>query len=208
MITLTHFELDALIEIANIGMSRAATQLSLLLDDEILVSIPTARVVEEKDFFSALGLAQQDDAVCAGQHLTGGLEGYSLLLLPLDQSKTLISSLIGHEPLLEGMDMRIFEHEAMTEIANIIISSAITVMADLLKVEIHLGVPTYGQKSVAALFGRVPDDEDDHHVIILDAQLNATHKQVNGSLVLALTVSSMSSMLARLHDFASGKIII
>ncbi len=206
MITLSPFELDALIEIANIGMSRAATQLSLLLNDEILVSIPTAKVVVEDDFFTALGLAQQDDAVCAGQRLTGGLEGYSLLLLPLDQSKTLIGSLIGNVPLLEGADMRIFEHEAMTEIANIIISSAITVMADLLKVEIHLGAPTYGKKSVDALFNRTPASEPKHHVIILDAQLIATHKQVNGSLVLALTVSSLSTMLTRLHDFASGKI--
>lgn len=204
MITLSPFELDALTEIANIGMSRAATQLSLLLNDEILVSIPTARVVEANNFFSALGLAQQDDAVCAGQRLNGGLEGYSMLLLPLDQSRTLISALIDNEPLLEGADMRIFEHEAMTEIANIIISSAITVMADLLKVEIHLGVPTYGKKSVDALFNGASANKTNHRVIILDARLSATHKQVNGSLVLALTVDSMSAMLARLHDFASG----
>lgn len=187
-------------------MSRAATQLSLLLNDEILVSIPTARVVEAKDLFSTLGLAQQEDAVCAGQELSGGLEGYSLLLLPLEQSRTLISSLIGHEPLLEGTDMRIFEHEAMTEIANIIISSAITVMADLLKVEIYLGVPGYGNKSLNALFRRTSANGTQHHVIVLDARLNATHKQVSGSLVLALAVNSLSAMLARLHDFASGNI--
>lgn len=206
MITLSPFELDALTEVANIGMSRAATQLSVLLDDEIMVTIPTARVVEADSFFSSLGLAQQDDAVCAGQRLSGGLEGYSLLLLPFDQSKTLISSLIGNAPLLEGTDMRIFEHEAMTEIANIIISSAIAVMADLLKTEIHLGVPTYGRKSVDALFSRTSANGTNHHVIILDAQLSATHKRVSGSLVLALTVGSMSAMLARLHDFASGNV--
>lgn len=206
MIILSPFELDALIEIANIGMSRAATQLSLLLNDEILVSIPTARVVEPDDFFSALSLAQQEDAVCAGQHLSGGLEGYSLLLLPLKQSRTLISALIDHEPLLEGTDMRIFEHEAMTEIANIIISSAITVMADLLKVEIRLSVPTYGRKSLDALFKHTSANGTKHDIIILDARLNATHKLVSGSLVLALTVNSMSAMLARLHDFASGNV--
>lgn len=206
MIILSDFELDALVEVANIGMSRAATQLSLLLNDEILVSIPTARVVESDNFFSALGLDHQDDAVCAGQPLSGGLVGYSLLLLPLDQSRTLISSLIGNKPLLDGADMRIFEDEAMTEIANIIISSAITVMADLLKIEIHLGAPTHGKKSVDALFTRSHVSETTHHAIILDARLNAPNKKVGGSLVLALTVDSMSAMLARLHNFASGNI--
>lgn len=206
MITLSPSELDALIEVANIGMSRAATQLSLLLNDEILVSIPTARVVESDEFFSALGLSHRDDTACAGQRLSGGLDGYSLLLLPLDQSKTLISSLIGNQPLLDGADMRIFEHEAMTEIANIIISSAITVMADLLKIEIHLGVPTHGKESLDALFKCAPAKKATHHIIILDAQLNAPHKQVSGSLVLALTVESVSAMLSRLHDFASGNI--
>ena len=58
---------DALSEIANIGASRSAKQLSLLLDDEIYLSVPEVAIVSVAELPGAIGVAVTDDVACVYQ---------------------------------------------------------------------------------------------------------------------------------------------
>ncbi len=189
---------DALSEIANIGVSRAAKQLSLLLDDAIDMRVPDLRIAELKDVCALLPEAHCDASLMTVyQGLDGYISGRAMLMFHSEESRALAQALVGNVPPIDGQDMRAFEHEAVMEIGNIIISSCISVVADILGREIILTVPSYGEDTLPNLLR-----QDWHHgasadmrVMVMHATLRAAHRDVNGTLLIVLTLQSMQALL-------------
>ncbi len=193
---LTEAQLDALKEIANIGISRAATQLSLLLSDKIVMNVPNARITLLSEASKTLNTTDEDMAVVY-QDLSGELAGRAHLVLNTEESKVLVHALLGNVPTLSGADLLAYEHEAMTEIGNIVISTCISTLGNLLDGEIFLTVPTYSEKSALDMFAGGGKAKD---VLIMETVLKATNKNVEGMLVLVLTLESATDLL----DMLSG----
>lgn len=196
-------ERDATIELANIGISRAARQLSALLDDEIRIQVPSAIVLETPEAAKAeLSRSASGDIACVYQHLGGELSGRVALLLPSRDSRFLFHSLIGQGTPLQGVDLRAFEHEAMTEIGNIIISSSVSAMADMLCQRISVSVPRYAEASIDALF------EDEEHAgqaaLLIHARLKAVRRDVEGVIMLMFSASVASHILEAVQRITGG----
>ncbi|MBZ0106382.1 MAG: chemotaxis protein CheC [Sulfuricella denitrificans] len=205
---LSALELDALIEVANIGMNRAATQLSALLNDAIAVTVPKVHIIPLNDVASALGYAKDEAAVCVWQGLGGQIAGTAMLMFPSQESRSLVNALVGSVPSLAGIDMRTFEHEAMTEIGNIIISSAVAVISDLLRGAIMLSTPNYVEDNLQNLINERVGNEERHdmNVIVMFATLRAAQRDVHGTLILLLGVDSVSKLIARINAVLLGKL--
>lgn len=131
-----------------------------------------------------------------------------MLMFPTQESRALVNALVGSVPGLAGFDLRSYEHEAMTEIGNIIISSAVAVMSDLLRGSIILSSPSYVEDNLQNLIdGRVGDeDRHDLKVIVMFATLRAAQRDVNGTLILLLGVDSVSKLIARINAVLHGKL--
>ncbi|MDP2809066.1 MAG: chemotaxis protein CheC [Rhodocyclaceae bacterium] len=192
---LTPAECDATVELANIGISRAARQLSVLLDDEIRIQVPGAALFyNPADAIAELSQGAGGDIACVYQRLSGDLTGRVALLLPSRDGQALFHSLIGQGGApLQGVDLRALEHEAMTEIGNIIISSCISAMADMLRSRITISVPRYAEASIEALI----EDEagEGRAALVLHARLKAVRRDVEGVIVLMFSASVASRVL-------------
>jgi chemotaxis protein CheC len=192
-------ERDATIELANIGISRAARQLSALLDDEIRIHVPSATVlVDPESAKSELSHGGSGEIACVYQHLGGELSGRVALLLPSRDSRVLFHSLVSQGTPLQGVDLRAFEHEAMTEIGNIIISSCVSAMADMLQQRVSVSVPRYAEASLDALFE--DDARDRHAALVVHARLNAVRRDVEGVIMLMFSAGVAGRILDAVHD--------
>ena len=80
-------ELDALNEMANVGMCRAATQLSALLDDVIDVSVPEVKIAPISEFMQASGADEKDRAAIVTQSVSGYIDGSALLMFHDEDSR-------------------------------------------------------------------------------------------------------------------------
>lgn len=207
MMIISDLERDALCELANIGLSRAATQLSALLDDQIVITVPEVLVVELDQVAQALRLDENTSVTAVWQKLSGDLTGTAMLMFPSDDSRALVHSLVG--PAMEGIgdvDLRTFEHEAMAEIGNIIIASAMAGIADMLGEEVRMSLPNYVETALFSVMEQRSREVEGHHmqVIIMFTRLRATRREIEGRMVLLMTLPSAKDLFAKLNKLLNS----
>jgi chemotaxis protein CheC len=198
---------DALKEIANVGMNRAAVQLSSLLDDDIEITIPEVSLVTHDEITGGLHIARQQDISCVLQPLQGQIDGAAMILFKMHEKDALMEALVGTGNIFSVVDMRSYEHEAMTEIGNIIITSSIAVMADMLGGEIVLGLPEYISTTIDSLAGHQMAAATKHEqpMLIMQADLLAVKRDVNGKILVIMGVTSMRDLLDRIDNYILGE---
>ena len=117
---LTDIEQDALAEIANMGVSRAANSLRQMVGEQVLLSVPAVKIVTRQ---AASKLVERNNAkklVAVQQSFEGPFAGRALLIFPEAQSLELVRSIVGDEHSLE--DVIDLEQEALAETGNIILN--------------------------------------------------------------------------------------
>ncbi|MDA8093441.1 MAG: chemotaxis protein CheC [Betaproteobacteria bacterium] len=196
-------EQDATVELANIGISRAARQLSVLLDDEIRIGTPDVALCENVDeVVTALSHRPEEEVACVYQRLSGELTGQVVLLLAPRDTHALFHNLLGDGVMLHGIDVRAFEHEAMTELGNIIISSCVSAMADMLRQRIDVSIPRYSE---ARLDDLIEDGMGaSRAVLLIQAPLQAAQREVDGVIALIFSASVAHQVLAAVRRITAS----
>src|ERR1041384_6034542 len=95
--SLKALQLDALREVANIGAGHAATALSQMIGETIMISVPTINVSPLEDVPPQV--AAPDEPVAAVlMHMLGDLTGRTLLVFPRRTALRLASLLMRKDP--------------------------------------------------------------------------------------------------------------
>ncbi|HKJ75763.1 MAG TPA: chemotaxis protein CheC [Gammaproteobacteria bacterium] len=208
---LTHLQQDALAEMANISASRAAKQLSVLLRDSIDITVPRVEIARVDELSERVApMAEDPGLVCVYQEFSGDLRGRLHLVFHDEGSQSLVQALVGEAVTVTDDDLRAYEHEAMTEIGNIIISTFAAMLADLLGTEFRLGVPHYAEGRTEQVLCGLPDPEqgEDKGAIVIETVLRAAEQDVSGALMVVLRLHSLEQLLQRLDgivaDYSEG----
>jgi chemotaxis protein CheC len=194
-------EEDALREVGNVGMSKAAKQLSIILKSSIKISIPTISLVN----LESLTLANPDREKIlsfAYQTLTGDLSGYAALVLQREQTKLLTLEVIGQIPKLTEKEIRACEQEALLEIANIIISSCMSALVDMFSTQINLSLPIYDENNLITLLNNLLGfmSEATKNVITITTQFTTSTDQLSGQLYIILNEQSVNTLLIKIKE--------
>ena len=205
MITLTESQNDALTEVCNIGMSKAAKQLSILLKDEIDMHVPHVEIIPAELAADQLGIKKDQRVICVQQSIDGALGGEALLFFHDEDSASLINSLLGdlanYAPITEKRE---FEHEAMMEIGNIIISACLGTLANFLKEEIILSVPRYSENTAESIISiniaELESPDKKTALMAITTILEASNRDVTGTLIIMYTLKSIQHLIALIDD--------
>lgn len=194
---------DALLELGNIGISRAARQLAALLGEPIHIEVPEVELLPLSEASQRLGLGSGEIA-CVYQRMSGDLWGRVALLLPTRDSSLLLHGLIGPQAPLQGLDLRAFEHEALAEIGNILISSCVSAMADMLGLRIDLSQPRYTEASLMALYSDEtaattepagPTNLAEQTAMVVHARMRAHQREQEAAILLLLSTSAADRVM-------------
>jgi hypothetical protein len=96
-IPLTALERDALTELVNIGVSRAAAGLRKMVGEEVLLSVSSIEVVAHKSAVTLIGERESDDLVAVRQDFAGPFSGRTLLIFPRAKSLDLVHAVAGED---------------------------------------------------------------------------------------------------------------
>ncbi|PHQ79043.1 MAG: hypothetical protein COB66_07680 [Coxiella sp. (in: Bacteria)] len=207
MNNLTAAEEDALREICNIGVSQGARQLSILLGDEVIITVPSVDIIDVKNVNEDLGINEHTKVVAVSQHLHGSFDGTVSLMFHTQEGKSLVKNLIGNVHVISGVDIRDLEHEALVEIGNIIISSCMSAIANFLGEEISFGVPFFRETSLHQLLTATENDELTNKqlgsALIIKTTLQASKSDVSGALVMAFTMASADHLIVKVDDLVN-----
>src|SRR5690348_3951774 len=100
---LDELELDALTELVNLGVSKAAMGLGEMVQEEVLLSVPNVTIVTREQAILNLGKPDTRRLVAVHQNFDGDIRGRALLIFPEAQSMELVRAVVGGDLSLEDI---------------------------------------------------------------------------------------------------------
>lgn len=191
--TLTEFETDALKEVGNIGIGRATTSLSQMVNKRVWISLPelkliplieVPRLVKNEDPVIGIVLQLRDDA-----------SGYLLLLLSKNSAKLLIRLVLGSAKETDTFDE--METSVLMELGNIMAGTYITALSNFLSIAIAISTPSQiydmSDAIINQVVGLLSNDVED--VLFLKTEFTINAEKIDGKILIFTDSVSLSKIL-------------
>jgi len=185
-------DLDALTELFNIGLHRAASSLSDLTGQRIIVDLPQLWVCPIEETHARLIELLQGDLATVHQIFRGTVTGDAVLVLQYESAARLATLMTDGEVAIGGrLDQS--AREVLAEIGNVILSSCLSSFGDMLRVSVSFSVPRIHVESLEGMLRSLQVDNEDLHFALLAAtQFRLSEEEVGGYLIIAVGVSSLT----------------
>ena len=190
--SLEELDIDALTELFNIGLHRAASSLSDLTGQRIIVDLPQLWVCRIEETHERLIELLQGDLATVHQIFRGTVTGDAVLVLQYESAARLAALMTDGEVALGGrLDQS--AREVLGEIGNVILSSCLSSFGDMLRVSVSFSVPRIHVESLEGMLQSLQVDNEDLHFALLAAtQFRLSEGEVGGYLIIAVGVSSLT----------------
>ena len=195
--TLTELELDALGELVNIGVSRAAASLGTMVGEQVLLSVPSVVLVSRSRAAELISASRLDLLVAVRQEFHGDVSGRALLIFPEKNSLELVRAVAGEGLSLE--DILELEHEALAEIGNIILNACIATVANLLQRSLTMSLPEIVRGTSEGLFDLTVSLAEDV-VLFVHINFRLKGRQVVGYVAMVMDFASLASLKQLVAD--------
>jgi chemotaxis protein CheC len=197
--TLTEIEQDALAEIVNMGVSRAASNLRVLVGAEVLLSVPSVKIVARQAASKLVERENSKKLVAVQQTFEGPFAGKALLIFPEAQSLELVRSIVGDQHTLE--DVIDLEQEALAETGNIILNGCLATIANVLNRTMRMSLPSIIRGDGATLFEVQGPASGEQFVLFLYIDFNIKSRDVHGFIALLMDLPSIAALKTIVNDF-------
>jgi chemotaxis protein CheC len=198
-VPLTGIEHDALTELVNIGVSRAAAGLRQMVGEEILLSVPSIDVVSHKTAVALIGEREGDELIAVRQDFSGAFLGRALLIFPQGNSLELVRAVIGDE--MPPEDVAAIEQEALAETGNVILNGCLATMANMLHRSLTISLPEVLRGDGARLFEFEQQIGDDGLVLFLYINFAMQDRDIRGYIAMLMDLPSLASLKILVGDF-------
>lgn len=198
-LVLDELERDALTEIVNIGVSRAASSLRKMIGDQVLLSVPSIEVVSQRRAARLISEREISDLVAVRQDFTGPFSGRALLIFPETNSLELVRAVTGGE--LSAADVLQMEQEALAETGNVILNSCLATMANMLKRSLSMTIPEVLRGSGASLFEADGEAGGNGLVLFLYIDFAVRSRDIRGYIAMIMDLPSLATLKDLLGEF-------
>lgn len=186
------YDHDALTELFNIGLHRAAASLSELTGQRILVELPQLWICPIEETHERLAQLIDGELATVHQVFKGNVTGDAVLVLEYESAARLASLLTGGDVALGGrLDQS--AREVLSEVGNVILSSCLSAFGDMLHVLVSFSVPRIHVESLEGLLRSLHIDEVDvRYILLVATRFRLSEGEVGGYLMIAIGVASLS----------------
>jgi chemotaxis protein CheC len=190
---LTADQIDAIQELVNIGVGRAAGVLNQMLDAPIRLQIPYIKIGSPLELQQELEASLGAERVAAvRQDFSGSFSGIAELVFPTESASILAAMLTGEEPGTPDLDaVRI---GTLSEIGNILINSVIGSIANVLEQRLDYALPTYMEDTVENLLTS-KDSVGKTTILLAQTQFSVEQLQIRGDIILIFELGSFDVLL-------------
>lgn len=173
-------QLDALKEIASIGVSHAATALSQMLTRKVMILVPQVNILPLNEFSNYIGNSYE---LIVGVYfrILGKASGRILLSFKKQSAFNLVDLLQNRN---QGFTKILteFDQSALNETGTILTAACLNALADFLGMTFMPSVPHFrfdsAQSIVDAIFRDLPQDAT--HTVVVDSEFNSDDAKVKG----------------------------
>jgi len=197
-IPLTDLERDALAELSNISMARAASSLRQMIKNEVLLAVPSVEILTSAAASTLVGKPDNAKLVAVRQDFAGAFSGRALLIFPERNSLELVREVVGRElPLEDIVDL---EDEALAETGNIILNSWVATIANLLKSALKMSLPVVVRGDGQHMF----ENSGSSLVLFLHIKFDIRQKEISGYVALIMDIPSLDELRSLIGAFVGS----
>jgi chemotaxis protein CheC len=196
---LTEFELDALTELVNIGVSRAAASLREMVGEQVHLSVPNVRLVGRDEAVAILRERESSRLVAVHQVFEGDITGRVLLIFPETKSLELVRAVTGGDLPLE--DIIELEQEALAETGNIILNGCLATIANMLQRSLKMSLPEVLRGEAPGLLELDPPPEVGEVVMFLYIDFLIRERDIRGYVAMLMDMPSLTALKSLLAEF-------
>ncbi len=195
---LSELEVDALTELVNIGVSRAAASLRQMVGQQVMLSVPSIEVTSRRTASALMTEREIGPLVAISQDFDGAFGGRALLIFPEANSLTLARAVTGDE--LDAEDLVELEEEALKETGNVVLTNCLATMANMLERPVQMSIPHVMRTDGAALFNPDPE-EAAGAVLFLYINFSIQDRDIRGYIAVLMDVPSLGALRQVIADF-------
>lgn len=193
-VALTDLELDALTELVNLGVSRAASSLATMVGSEVLLSVPRVEIMDHARAAQLMGEREAGNLVAVHQIFNGDISGGALLIFPETNSLELVRAITGGELPLE--DIIALEQEALAETGNIILNGCLATIANMLQRTLKVSLPEILHGTGPQIFSTSMLPAADTAVLFLYIDFSVRHRAIQGYIAMLMDLPSLVALRA------------
>ena len=197
---LTDLERDALGELSNVAMARAATSLGQMVQVEVQLSVPSVDILTPEAAIAIVSKPGNPNLVAVRQDFSGTFSGRALLIFPEANSLELVRVVVGRQlPLEDIVDL---EDEALAETGNIILNSWVAVLANLLKQTLKMSLPVVIRRDQHHIFDSAGPREP--LILFLHIKFDISKREIHGYVALMMDIPSMEELRSLIDEFVNS----
>jgi chemotaxis protein CheC len=197
--SLSDIEVDALTELVNIGVSRAATSLRDMIGQQVLLSVPRVHLVSRDEAVQLLADGDSSRLVAVHQVFEGDLTGRALLIFPETKSLELVRAVTGGDLPLE--DIIELEQEALAETGNVILNGCLATIANMLQRSLKMSLPEVLRGQSDDFFSLDPPPQPGDVVMLLYINFVVQERDIQGYIALLMDMPSLTALKELLGEF-------
>lgn len=195
---LTDVQHDALRELINIGVGKAAGLMNRMLESYVCLEAPEVRFLspDQVEEFAV----ELRDGVHASVRLPfhGLISGFSTVLFPPADATKIVDVLTGTGALSKDMDsLRI---GTLNEIGNVLLNAVMGAVANLLDERLEYSIPRYFEGSLSEIL-QLHSRDSQASLIVARIRFQLEKHCLVGNIVLYLEVGSMKPLTTVLDKF-------
>jgi chemotaxis protein CheC len=193
--SLNEMQLDALKEITNIGAGWAATALSQLIEQQVMIHIPEVKITEFSRVSDVVGGAESSVAVIYFQ-VFGDAQGSILLIFPERSAEILSSRLLrGEAP--EGILGTAEGESVLKEVGNILSGAYLNAFGNTVGLTLIQSTPHFAWDVAGTVMDYVlmKQGQKGDHALTLRTQLKTKNEDIQGHFFLLPDPQSLEIIL-------------
>ena len=192
-------QLDALTEIFNVGAGRAASSLSDIVGDEVLLSVPRVEFYPANEVNAKVLSLSSARLGSVKQKFNGPFDLTASLVFTEERALEIVQEMLGSQ--VQREDLVEYEQEAMCEVGNIILNASLSAMADMLGIFFDSTLPEYSSDTPDVLIGCIVSDTNNPMLLILHMNMIIEKRHSQGTLIFWLSSSSLNMLIQHIDQF-------
>ena len=188
-------DIDAIKELVNIGVGKAAAMLNEITCSHITLQVPTLQVIGLDELDRVDGLTGPQSAATVKIDFRGFFTGTTALIFPPESATALVMAITGEEE--DRPELDALRTETLMEVGNIFINGVMGSIGNVLGQRITYTPPTYVEDTIANI-ARTTRFDPDERILLANTRFFVEEINVEGVIAMILEIGSLDVLLDRI----------
>lgn len=196
---LTPLEIDALTEIFNIGIGRAANSLNQMVSQSVELTIPKVEILPNIAAKKKLDFDPLAEISAVTQRFSGDFQGQALLMFSKENGLQLVSLLLSNKIPIEALSE--LEQDSLVEIGNVILNACFGTVINFLQSSITIEMPEFIQGGINQIFTYSSDHD---WSLYIKVKFSLPSEDIAGYISFIMDITSLEIFQESVRQFVNG----